>query len=370
MNDSLISEISLYKLDIRADAPFRISLGLIESWPNLLVRITTRDGLYGLGEGSPVSFITGETQDVGLEMAHAMARLLLGKDSLAIGPLLHLLDAFVVGSPTVKSAFDMALYDLAAKRVGLPLYAFLGGEKRAFYTNFAMGLDTPQAMADRAVRYKEMGALVIKVKLGTNRSDDVDRIRAIRRAIGDEIDLRLDANQGWDVPTAVAIVQALAPYNIQVCEEPVAHWNNQGLAHVRRHSPIPIMADESVFDHHDAYRLACMGACDYFNIKFAKSGGIHNGLKINAVGEAAGIPCMMGQMGEGRIGVSAQAHFVCACRNILFVDIDSVLHQVDDPVIGGVQFEGPHVVVPDTPGHGADLDPAYLESLQNICIRA
>ena len=150
-------------------------------------------------------------------------------------------------------------------------------------------------------------------------------------------------------------------FDIQYCEEPVAHWDNDGLATVRRNSPVPIMADESVFDHHDAYRLAKAGAVDYINIKLAKSGGIHTALKINAVAEAAGIPCMLGGMFETRIGISAGAHLIAACPNIVFADLDSINHYAEDPVIGGVVFDGPKVALPDTPGHGAEIMDEFIE---------
>jgi L-alanine-DL-glutamate epimerase-like enolase superfamily enzyme len=297
-----------------------------------------------------------------------MAELLVGKNPLEIEFLLHKIDAFLVGNPTTKSAIDMALFDLAAKWANLPLYAYLGGKKRDFYTNFTIGLNPPEVMAQEASQYKKDGAKAIKVKLGTGHGQDVERIQAIQSEIGNEVLLRIDANQGWDVPTAIATLKDLAPYNIQFCEEPVAHWNNQGLKYVRDNSSIPIMADESVFSHHDAYKLAGAGACDYINIKFAKCGGILNGLKINAVAEAAGIGCMVGQMAASRLGVSAQAHFYCARKNILFADLDSFRHQHPSPVTSGVSFEGPCVIIPDTPGHGADLDPDYLRELPQVQI--
>ena len=139
-----------------------------------------------------------------------------------------------------------------------------------------------------------MGFGAIKAKLGSGRADDVARIRAIRAAVGPNVALRIDANQGWDPATAALTLNDLAAFNIQYCEQPVARWNIEALRHLRTASPIPIMADEALFDHHDAVRLASMGACDYFNIKLSKSGGIHTALKINAVAEAAGIPCMVG----------------------------------------------------------------------------
>jgi L-alanine-DL-glutamate epimerase-like enolase superfamily enzyme len=213
-------------------------------------------------------------------------------------------------------------------------------------------------MAREAAGMVARGFPAIKVKLGTNWADDVVRIEAIRAAAGDEVLLRIDANQGWDPVTAEQILQELARYDIEYCEEPVAHRNNAAMARLRAISPIPIMADESVFDHYDAFRLASLGACDYINIKLSKSGGIHTALKINAVAEAAGIRCMVGCIAETRLGLSAGAYLASARPNIVLADLDT----------GGTTYDGGRVIVPDTPGHGADVKPKMLglKDLQGV----
>ncbi len=143
-------------------------------------------------------------------------------------------------------------------------------------------------MAKTAKQHVENGVKALKVKVGTGRNEDLARIRAIREAVGSGVPMRLDANQAWDEITAINILTALAEYEIEVCEQPLPYWNIEGLKRVRERSPIAIMADESIFGAHDAFRLASLGAVDYFNIKLAKSAGIHGALKINAIGEAAG----------------------------------------------------------------------------------
>jgi L-alanine-DL-glutamate epimerase-like enolase superfamily enzyme len=368
MKVSKISKIEIYKVSIPTDKPFKLSLGVLESDANLLVRIHADDGLYGWGEGSFFPFIVGETQEIAFEAAKAFARLLLGKNPWAIENRMRELDAFLTHNRTAKSAFDMALYDLLAKRAGLPLYALLGGEKRPLITNLTMGIGSPQEMAETAQEFKLAGARFIKTKLGAEPEGQVDRIRAIRDKIGHDIPIRIDANQAWDSVTAVHILRALAPYNIQYCEEPVPHWNNSGLRWVREKSPIPVMADESLFDHHDAFRLASMGACDYFNIKLCKAGGIHLALKIAAIAEAAGMKCQLGSMHETRLGMSANAHLALARPQIAFVDLDGPMRHSMNPVIGGVAFlDDGTIEVPDRPGHGADVDMAYLEGAETVC---
>lgn len=368
MNTPIITRIELYKINLDFVTPFRIALGEAKRGEGIAVRMFADTGLVGVGEGSPYWFITGENQAISFEASKTIAKLLLGKNPLAIEARLREIDSYFVYNSTSKSAFDMALYDLLAKQAGLPLYALLGGEKREIVTDFTIGIGDPQTMAQKALDYVAEGACSLKVKVGTNRADDVRRIQTIREAVGMDLPIQLDANQGWDVVTAIATLQALAEYNITFCEEPVAHWNNKGLKRVHDLSPIPIMADESIFDHRDAARLAEMGACDYFNIKLAKSGGIHVGLKINAVGEAAGIACMVGGMFETRVGISAGAHLIAARSNIKFADLDTVHHYAEDPVIGGAVFNGCKVSLPDAPGHGADFDPSFLDKMEKVVI--
>ncbi|HWB93733.1 MAG TPA: enolase C-terminal domain-like protein, partial [Puia sp.] len=156
---------------------------------------------------------------------------------------------------------------------------------------------------------------------------------------------------------------------IQFCEQPMRHWDDHHLPGLRRQSPIKIMADESVFDHHDAARLIAAGACDYVNIKFAKSGGILEATKIDAVCLENGIPCMMGGMLESRVALTAFAHFALAHDNIVFHDMDTcMLGHTEDPVTGGVRYNGWFLETPDTPGVGADADDAFLKNCEKAII--
>jgi L-alanine-DL-glutamate epimerase-like enolase superfamily enzyme len=181
--------------------------------------------------------------------------------------------------------------------------------------------------------------------------------------------LRVDANQGWDFDGAVYALTAMAPYEVQFCEQPMRHWHDDLLPALRRQVPVKIMADESVFTHHDARHLVNANACDYVNIKFAKSGGILEATAINAFCEQHGIPCMMGGMLETRVAVTAFAHFALAHDNIIFHDMDTCLlgHKVD-PVRGGVEYKGYFIETPDKPGLGVDVDNDFLGSCESVVI--
>src|SRR5882724_185259 len=132
-------------------------------------------------------------------------------------------------------------------------------------------------------------------------SEDIERVRLIREAVGNGIRLRIDANQGWTYEDAVMALTKMGDYNIEFCEQPMRHWCDEQLPALRKASPVKIMADESVFNHYDAERLINANACEFVNIKFAKSGGIREAKKINAICEQNNIPCMMGGMLESRV---------------------------------------------------------------------
>jgi o-succinylbenzoate synthase len=364
-----ITSIDIYKSDIELKEPFRIAIMEIAAAHSLFIKINTTEGVYGIGEASPMWGISGETQAIGLAGASDLARLLLHKDPFNIEERMVEINRYLVHNSSLKSAFDMALYDVLGKAAGIPLYAVLGGGKRFFWTDNTVGIDDPDCMAEKAMEIKKQGFRAIKIKLGTTFSKDVERVKKIRKAIGDDLPIRLDANQGWDYRTGVRILKTLEPMGIEYCEQPVARWDYENMRRIRQNTPIAITADESLFDHHDAFKLASRGCCDYFNIKLSKSGGIHTAIKINGIAESAGISCMIGCMMETRVGLSAAAHLAYAKPNIQYADLDSCFALKEDPVIGGAQYKAGDIILPDNPGHGADIDPDFLKRCECMTVR-
>jgi L-alanine-DL-glutamate epimerase-like enolase superfamily enzyme len=347
--------------------PFTIATGTMHFAQNTFIRVHTDTGMYGVGECSAFPMIAGETQATCYEMAKDFAAVWKNKDAADIEARLKELHDYTAFNATIKSAFDMALYDLAAKTAGKPLYQYLGGSsKKELETDLTIGIDTPQNMAATAIDFVQRGVRIIKIKLGKNAREDVERVRLIREAAGPHIGLRIDANQGWSYEDALYALTAMAPYNIQFCEQPMRYWDDHHLPALVTASPVKIMADESVFDHYDAERIIQAKACDYVNIKFAKSGGIHEAIKIHDVCATHHIPCMMGGMLESRVALTAFAHFALAHDNVVFYDMDTcMLGHKTDPVTGGVQYKGFFLQVPDAPGIGADADDQFLATLEH-----
>ena len=349
--------------------PFTIATGTMHYAQNIFIRVHIDEGFYGVGECSAFPMIVGETQATCYEMAKDFAGLWKEKAALQTEERMNELHAFTAFNATIKSAFDMALFDIAAKAAHQPLYRFLGGSKKEIETDLTIGIDEPAKMAKTAIEFKEKGVRIIKIKLGKDGRQDVERVKKIREAVGDELQLRIDANQGWDYETAVTSLTEMAKYHVQFCEQPMRHWNDHQLPALKKNSPVAIMADESVFNHHDALRLIKADACTFINIKFAKSGGILEAKKINEVAEKNHMHCMMGGMLESRVALSAFAHFATAHDNIIFYDMDTCMlgHKID-PVTGGVQYKGYFIDIPDTPGIGADADDKFLENCEKIVV--
>lgn len=363
-----IKDISIYKLSIRLKKPFVISLGPITHAENIIVKITTDKGLVGFGECSPFMTINGENQDTAFIVGQLLAKKLQGKIVNEAQKNLDAMNEVIYGNSSIKSAFDIAMLDASAQEAGLPLYKYLGGKKnKKIITDYTVSLGSAEQMAKDALLIKEKGYKVIKVKLGTTFKEDVNRIRAIRDVVGKKIDLRIDANQGWDVQTAINVLNALEKYNIQYCEEPIARWDYMSLKKVKNKSRIPVMADESCCDHHDAERLIGLKCCDMFNLKLGKSSGITNALKIIRLADKAGIDMQVGGFMESKIGMTANAHLALTSKNIRYYDFDTPLMFAEDPVTDGIEYkENGLIEVPETPGLGASISEERLNKLEHI----
>ncbi len=361
-----IKNIEVFLFDIPLVVPFRIAIGVMKSAADLLVRIHTSQGLVGIGEACPFPPITGETQETNAAAGKSIRDMLLGKNPLAIESLLHGIGPLVHSNPSMVAAFDMALFDILGKVAGLPLFRLFGGDRTSFETDITAGLDTPAAMAERIKGFLGQGYRIIKVKVGKEPDEDVARLQVIRESIGNDIPIRIDANQGWSVPQAISALRRMERLNIEFCEQPVVASDTAGLKAVRSQSPIPIMADEACFLPADALRLVKAEACDFFNIKLMKAGGILNSIRIAHIADAANIRCMVGCMLESRVALTAAAHVVASQGNVIFADLDGNSEHTVDPVIEGISVKAGAITLPEKPGLGCDVDPAFLKKLRKI----
>ena len=363
-----IQQIEVYHVTLAYKEPFRIASGASTESQNVIVKIVTDYGVIGWGESSPSKRVTGETAETVIKVLDKIAPKLIGLCPLRIEQDIEVMDSIVEGNPSAKAAIDIALHDILGKTGRKPLFMLMGGYRTKVLTDITLGIKSPKEMAQDAVKATKKGFKALKVKVGVHPIEDVERVKKIREAIDDDIQIRIDANQGWTPKQAIEVLNKMEKFNIQFVEQPVPSENMKGLVEVRKKSPIPIMADESVHSPEDALRLIQAEAVDFINIKLMKSGGILKGRRIAAIAEAASIPCMIGCMGESGIGIAAGTHLAAAVKNIQYADLDSDLLLKNNLVKeGGTKVEDSMRVFPKEVGLGIkELNQQTLGKPKNI----
>jgi L-alanine-DL-glutamate epimerase-like enolase superfamily enzyme len=358
-----VAEVELFPYALESKHVIRIALGQVAA-QGVLVRLRTAAGLAGWGEASPYAPITGETQASCLAFGRQLAQVIRGRDVFDLARIVADMDAVTTGNPSIKAALEIALWDLCGKLTHQPVCCLLGRYRDSFETDRTAYLDEPQAMAEKAREIVGEGYKVVKVKVGQAPETDLARLRAIRAAIGAKVRIRIDANQGWTHDAALKALRSMAEFDIELCEQPVVCSDWEGLRQVSEHSPIPVMADESVHGPSDAIECVRRAAASLINIKLMKSGGILKAMRIAAVAEAANLQCMVGSMTETRVALTAAAHVAMAQRCVVYADLDTFTEHKIDPVIGGMQVKDGLVTVGETPGLGLDVDADFLKTLK------
>lgn len=365
-----ITSVALFHAQLKLKQPFITSLGYRDHANNIYVRIKTDAGIEGWGECSPYAPINGETIDTCFIVGEMIGKSLLGMAPHEHRRILEKMDAVIYGNTSIKSAIDIACYDLAAKAEEKPLYAYLGGSiDKKIYTDYTVSVsDIPKMVAD-ALQIKALGFPAIKVKLGDGKADDILRMRAIREAVGDDIAIRIDANQGWKVNQAIHILNEIKALKIQYCEEPINRHKYYKLKKVRNNSPIMVMADECLHDHDDARKLIKGEHCDMFNIKLGKSSGLYKAQKIVKEAASAQIPMQIGGFLESRILFTANCHLAHTHELIQYSDFDSPLFHEIDPVVGGMAYQKDwEIKLPESPGLGLHVDDAFLKNCRSLTV--
>lgn len=350
-----IVDIQVGTISLPLVRPFKTALRTVEAVHDIVVRVITDNGLVGYGEAPPTAVITGDTSGSILCAIQDFIRpALLGMDLNCFDEVLAKLDSCLIHNTTPKAAVDMALYDILGKAQGKPLYQLLGGARQSFRTDLTISVNPVDQMVADSLAAVEQGFDCLKIKVGKEATEDVQRIAAIRSAVGNAVQLRIDANQGWTAEQSIAIIHALEERDlrIELVEQPVPAYDLDGLKQVTDAVDTPILADESVFSHHDARRILELRAADLINIKLMKTGGIHNALKICRTAEEHGVTCMIGCMLESRLSVAAAAHLAAGQSIITRADLDGPSLCSVDPYSGGPVFDGPRIFMTDDPGVG------------------
>lgn len=264
------------------------------------------------------------------------------------------MDRAIQGMPSAKAALDMALHDLAAQAAGMPLYSYLGGRRDRLPTDMTIGIMDTAPAVDRARRWAGFGFRALKIKVGRDWKADAKRVKAIRDAVGRDVEFRVDANQGYSRSDALNFARAVRKEGVSVFEQPLSAEDWEGMRALSETSPIPVMADEMVLTAEDAKKLRWSNAARAVNLKLMKHGGIFRAMEVNTICESAGYPTMVGCMGEPQLSIAAALHFALAEKNVRWIDLDSYFNIASDPS-SGLRFERGELVVPAKPGLGIDV---------------
>lgn len=355
---TVIRSIETRSVTVPLIKPFKTALRTVHTAHAVYVKVTCENGNIGRGEAVPTHVITGDSiASIHYAIKKVIEPRLVGLDIRYREKVFEVLNQSIIRNTSAKAAIDMAIFDLLGQQANLPLHQLLGGYHKALETGFTVSVNTPSEMADDAAQYVADGFGVLKVKVGIGDiAGDIARVKAIRERVGKMPKIRLDANQGWHAKEAVRAIGIMedAELDIEWIEQPVKAHDIDGLKYVTDNTLTPIMADESVFSVRDAQRVVQKRAADMINIKLMKCGGIHEALKLNALAEAYGVPCMVGSMIETKLSVTAAAHFAASQSNVVCVDFDAPLMLKKDIVAGGIVYEGGTIHFPGNTGLGFD----------------
>lgn len=350
-----IAAVRTHRLSAPLHTPFVTALRRTTTVETLVVEVIDDEGRSGFGEAPQVWQVTGASIAGARACVHeVLGPLVAGRDADDLNARCAEVRRAVAGNEAAKAAVDVALHDLAARRLGVPLVRLLGGTSRRVPTDVTLAAGDAVDLAATAKQRQADGFTVLKLKVGTDATGDLERVRAVRAAVGPGVRLRLDANQGWTPREAVRIIRGVedAGLDVELVEQPVAHWDLDGLAWVSDRVDVPILADESVFGPRDLVEVIRRRAADMVNVKLAKAGGLHPARALLDLAAAHGVGTVVGSMMESQIGVGAAASLVAAYGTTAVADLDAAWWLAWSPVRGGIRYDGATVVLPDTPGLG------------------
>lgn len=277
-----------------------------ESRDHVIVVLRDSDGRKGLGEASALPFFTGETPaSIHQRLEETFLPALFGKDATSIAAIQAELDHLLPENSSAKAAANMALYDLAGRTLGVPVSTLLGGVRRQRVPiTRPIGIKSTEDAVTEAVQYVSMGHTTLKFKVGGNTRKDIDRIISVREAIGPDTRIRIDANQGYDLPSAIRILRALESVDLEYFEQPLPRHNISDLARLRAQVGTKIAVDESLHNLQDAVALIQARAVDVFVIKLIKTGGPLGAKRITDLAEAFGVKATVVSPFDTQIGAA------------------------------------------------------------------
>ncbi|GLY09166.1 mandelate racemase/muconate lactonizing enzyme family protein [Pseudobacillus badius] len=359
-----ITKAELYGIHLPLKTPFIVSYATFHYMPSIIIKLETDSGLTGWGEAVPDDHVTAENFYGCIEvLKRVLLPAVLGENPFRIEHIHHKMNQAIIANPAAKAAVDIACYDLMGKAAGLPVYNLIGGKSHDELTYpKVLSIEEPKVMAEKALAAIQDGFQSLKLKVGTDPQLDVKRIQAVREAVGLDVPIRVDVNQGWHkYDVAIQAMKQLEEVQLSWLEQPLRIGDIDGLAQLKRQCTIPLMADESIQNGEQLVEIVKKEAVDKINIKLMKSGGIYPAIHMAKAAEYAGIDCQIGSMVESSIGSAAGYHTAISRKNIKSTELTGPILFSKD--IGDLKYEVPYVHLNDKPGLGLAINESLLEEL-------
>jgi muconate cycloisomerase len=363
-----IDKVETILVDLPTIRPHELSMTTMRGQTLLIVRIVASDGVVGLGEGTTIGGLAyGAESPEGMKLAidTYIAPVLERCDPDRVGRTMAEIGKFARGNHFAKCAVETALLDSFAKRRGLPLSDFFGGRFRdrlPIVWTLASG-DTARDIAEAQEMLDRRRHKIFKLKIGVGQpKQDIAHVAAVKRALGDEASVRVDANQSWSEATAAWMIAALEDVGCDLVEQPIALSNRAGMARLAAAARVPIMADEALNGAETAFDLAAHAASDVFAVKIAQSGGLFAASRVAAIADAAGIGLYGGTMLEGAVGTVASAHLFATFPVIEWgTELFGPLLLSEEILTDPLDYSDFTLAVPSGPGLGIELDEHRLD---------
>jgi L-alanine-DL-glutamate epimerase-like enolase superfamily enzyme len=358
-----VSSVRAYRVEIPLEKAYHLAYGSFDAIENLVVRVETESGLVGWGCAAPDPHVTGESIEGNLEaLREVLAPALRRSREFTVEKLLRELAEAAPRDPAARAAVDLALHDLWGRQRGVSIQAMLGGTGREIPTSITIGIMNLEETSAAAAERLAEGFHILKIKGGRDPEEDIARVRAIRRAHGRGVAIRLDANQGYSVDQARRVMRALAG-EIEFIEQPIDAGDLDGLAGLVPEAAVPVMADEPVLGPDEAdevmgrgLRLVC--------VKLMKSGGLAAAVRVCDVAQEYGARVMIGCMDELPISMAGAAHLALSHPAVAYADLDGHIGMVQRVAAGGLEIRGGRVSVTAAPGLGVQIDERRLDEFR------
>ena len=351
-----IKSVNYWKQDLDLKRPYSIAYKTVDSVVSAFLEITLENGLTGIGAANTSPYVVGEDVEATMKVLETGAMdWLIGKDIRNINLLTEQLVQKFPITPGVRATADIALYDAFSKYLGIPLVSYLGQHVNKMATSVTIGIMNVEKTLEEASEFIDSGFRILKVKLGNDLEEDIERLIKLRERFGYNILIRIDSNQGYTVDQFKDFYKRTANLDIELNEQPLKKDQVPEMKNLPHEIKVTVAADEAIVNPLDAFVLAAPPqAAGIFNIKLMKTGGIHQALKIARIAEAADIDLMWGCNDESLVSITAALHAAFSSPNTKYIDLDGSLDLAKDVVKGGFILEDGYMWPNGKPGLGLE----------------